>query len=199
MKTLERKEDKQIFQIVSEEAQKLGVRAYVIGGYVRDSLLGRPCKDIDVVVEGSGIALAEQVANRLKTKVSVFKRFGTAMLKKWGVEVEFVGARKESYRSDSRNPIVETGTLEEDQKRRDFTINAMSFSLQTEDFGKLIDPFGGEQDLEAKLIRTPLDPDITYSDDPLRMIRAIRFATQLQFQIVPESPKPMDQPVTAQC
>ncbi len=187
MKTMDRKEDNQIFQIVSEEAQKLGVRAFVIGGYVRDCLLGRPCKDIDVVVEGSGIALAEQVAHRLKTKVSVFKRFGTAMLKKWGIEVEFVGARKESYRSDSRNPIVETGTLEEDQKRRDFTINAMSFSLQPEDFGKLIDPFGGESDLEAKAIRTPLDPDITYSDDPLRMIRAIRFASQLQFQIVPES------------
>lgn len=184
---MEKKSDNRIFQVISEEAQRLGVRAYIIGGYVRDSLLGRPCKDIDIVVEGSGITLAQQVANRLNTRVSVFKRFGTAMLKKWDIEVEFVGARKESYRSDSRNPIVETGTLEEDQCRRDFTINAMSFSLQADDYGRLIDPFDGEKDLEAKLIRTPLDPDITYSDDPLRMIRAIRFATQLQFTIEPAS------------
>ena len=142
---MEKKSDNRIFQVISEEAQRLGVRAYIIGGYVRDSLLGRPCKDIDIVVEGSGIALAQQVANRLNTRVSVFKRFGTAMLKKWDIEVEFVGARKESYRSDSRNPIVETGTLEEDQCRRDFTINAMSFSLQADDYGRLIDPFDGEK------------------------------------------------------
>ncbi len=179
--------DKKIFKIVADEAEAMGVKAYVIGGYVRDSLLGRESKDIDIVVEGSGIALAERVAERMKVGVSVFKSFGTAMIKTSGVEVEFVGARRESYRSDSRKPIVEDGTLREDQERRDFTINAMSFSLQKEDFGALIDPFGGEEDLQRKIIRTPLDPDTTYSDDPLRMIRAIRFATQLSFTIVPES------------
>ncbi len=179
--------DKKIFKIVADEAEAMGVKAYVIGGYVRDSLLGRESKDIDIVVEGSGIALAERVAERMKVGVSVFKSFGTAMIKTSGVEVEFVGARRESYRSDSRKPIVEDGTLREDQERRDFTINAMSFSLQKEDFGTLIDPFGGEEDLQRKIIRTPLDPDTTYSDDPLRMIRAIRFATQLSFTIVPES------------
>ena len=181
-----------IFRIVSEEAERQGVRAFVIGGYVRDCFLGRANKDIDIVVEGSGIALAEAIGKRVKSKVSVFKNFGTAMLHIDGVEVEFVGARKESYSHDSRKPIVEDGTLEEDQKRRDFTINAMAFSLQKEDFGALIDPFGGIRDLNDGIIRTPLDPDTTYSDDPLRMLRAIRFSCKLstpehRFRIVDES------------
>ena len=181
-----------IFKIVSQTAENLGVRAFVIGGYVRDCFLGRPSKDIDIVVEGSGIELAEAVGAAVKSNVSVFKNFGTAMLKFKGIEIEFVGARKESYRRDSRKPIVENGTLEDDQLRRDFTINAMAFSLQKEDFGALVDPFGGIRDLAAGVIRTPLDPDTTYSDDPLRMIRAIRFATKLSspeqmFRIVPES------------
>ena len=177
----------QIFNIVSDTAAEQGVRAFVIGGYVRDCFLGRECKDIDIVVEGSGIALAEQVGEKIKSKVSVFKNFGTAMLRYKGLEIEFVGARKESYNRNSRKPIVEDGTLEEDQLRRDFTINAMAFSLQKEDFGALVDPFNGIQDLNNGIIRTPLDPDTTYSDDPLRMIRAIRFATQLNFKIVEES------------
>ena len=176
-----------IFKTVSEEAALSGVRAFVIGGFVRDSLLGRDSKDIDIVVEGSGIELAEKVAKRLNVNVTIFKSFGTAMLRSGSIEVEFVGARKESYRADSRKPIVEDGTLEEDQKRRDFTINALAFSLQKEDFGNLIDPFTGVKDLQNGLIRTPLDPDQTYSDDPLRMIRAIRFASQLSFHIVEES------------
>lgn len=176
-----------IFRIVSQIAKEAGVRAYVIGGYVRDCFLQRHCKDIDIVVEGSGIEIAAKVAERVKSKVTVFKRFGTAMFRYKGMEIEFVGARKESYRADSRNPIVENGTLEDDQKRRDFTINALAFSLQEEDFGNLVDPFDGVRDLQAGLIRTPLDPDTTYSDDPLRMIRAIRFASQLSFTIVPES------------
>ena len=176
-----------IFRIVSQIAKEAGVRAYVIGGYVRDCFLQRHCKDIDIVVEGSGIEIAAKVAERVKSKVTVFKRFGTAMFRYKGMEIEFVGARKESYRADSRNPIVENGTLEDDQKRRDFTINALAFSLQEEDFGNLVDPFDGVKDLQAGLIRTPLDPDTTYSDDPLRMIRAIRFASQLSFSIVPES------------
>lgn len=184
--------DHKIFSIVSETAEKLGVRAFVIGGYVRDCFLGRPSKDIDIVVEGSGVELAEAVAERVHTNVSVFRTYGTAMLRYRGVEVEFVGARKESYNRNSRNPVVEAGTLEDDQLRRDFTINAMAFSLQKDDFGALVDPFGGIKDLAAGIIRTPLDPDTTYSDDPLRMIRAIRFATklsteQLSFTIVPES------------
>lgn len=179
--------ENQIFNIVSETAAEQGVRAFVIGGYVRDCFLGRDCKDIDIVVEGSGIALAEQVGEKIKSKVSVFKNFGTAMLRYKGLEIEFVGARKESYNRNSRKPIVEDGTLEEDQLRRDFTINAMAFSLQKEDFGALVDPFNGIQDLNNGIIRTPLDPDTTYSDDPLRMIRAIRFATQLNFKIVEES------------
>ena len=179
--------DKKIFTLVAEEAQKINMRAFVIGGYVRDCFLGRKSNDIDIVVEGSGIELAERVAKRLKVKVTVFKNFGTAMLKYDDIEVEFVGARKESYRSDSRKPIVENGTLEDDQSRRDFTINALAFSLQKEDYGKLIDPFGGVKDLQQGIIRTPLEPDTTYSDDPLRMIRAIRFASQLSFKIVPES------------
>ena len=184
--------DHKIFNIVSQAAEKLGVRAFVIGGYVRDCFLGRPCKDIDIVAEGSGIELAQAVGEAVKSNVSVFRNFGTAMLKYHGMEVEFVGARKESYRRDSRKPIVEDGTLEDDQLRRDFTINAMALSLQKEDFGALVDPFGGIRDLAAGIIRTPLDPDTTYSDDPLRMIRAIRFATKLTdgervFRIVPES------------
>jgi len=176
-----------VFEVVSKTAAEHGVRAFAIGGYVRDYFLQRPCTDIDIVVEGSGVDLATAVAERLKTKVTVFKSFGTAQLKYRGMEVEFVGARKESYRSNSRKPIVEDGTLQEDQERRDFTINAMAFSLQKDDFGALVDPFGGIRDLNAGIIRTPLDPDTTYSDDPLRMFRAIRFATQLGFTIVPES------------
>ena len=184
--------DHKIFSIVSETAAELGVRAFVIGGYVRDCFLGRPSKDIDIVVEGSGIELAEAVGAKVHSNVSVFRNFGTAMLRYHGIEVEFVGARKESYRRDSRKPIVEDGTLEDDQLRRDFTINAMAFSLQKEDFGALVDPFGGIRDLAAGIIRTPLDPDTTYSDDPLRMVRAVRFATKLStadqtFTIVPES------------
>ena len=184
--------DHKIFEIVSQVAKEQGVRAFVIGGYVRDCFLGRPSKDIDIVVEGSGIALAEAVAERVHSNVSVFRNFGTAMLRYKGVEVEFVGARKESYNRNSRKPIVEDGTLEDDQLRRDFTINAMAFSLQKEEFGALVDPFGGIRDLAAGIIRTPLDPDMTYSDDPLRMLRAVRFATKLSneqqtFTIVPES------------
>ena len=184
--------DHKIFQIVSETAAEQGVRAFVIGGYVRDCFLGRPSKDIDIVVEGSGIAIAEAVAEKVHTNVSVFKNFGTAMLRYKGIEVEFVGARKESYNRNSRKPIVEDGTLEDDQLRRDFTINAMAFSLQKDDFGALVDPFCGIKDLAAGIIRTPLDPDTTYSDDPLRMVRAVRFATklstpQLEFKIVQES------------
>ena len=159
---------------------------------MRDCFLGRPSKDIDIVVEGSGIALAEAVGAKVHSNVSLFRNFGTAMLRYHGIEVEFVGARKESYRRDSRKPIVEDGTLEDDQLRRDFTINAMAFSLQKDDFGALVDPFGGIRDLAAGIIRTPLDPDTTYSDDPLRMVRAVRFATKLStdemmFTIVPES------------
>ena len=176
-----------VFDVVSQVAREQGVRAFVIGGYVRDFFLQRPNNDIDIVVEGSGIALAEAVAEKLRTKVSVFRNFGTAMLRWKDMEVEFVGARRESYRANSRKPIVEDGTLEEDQQRRDFTINAMAFSLQEADYGALVDPFGGIRDLNEGLIRTPLDPDTTYSDDPLRMLRAIRFATQLGFTIVPES------------
>jgi len=183
--------DHQIFDIISSESEKLGVRAFVIGGYVRDWFLQRPCNDIDVVVEGSGIAVAEAVARRVKTNVSVFKNFGTAMLHYKGMEVEFVGARKESYRANSRKPIVEDGTLKEDQERRDFTINALAFSLQKEDYGSLVDPFGGIRDLNDGIIRTPLDPDTTYSDDPLRMLRGVRFATQLGFTIVEESKESM--------
>lgn len=176
-----------IFKIISQTAKESGVRAFVIGGFVRDCFLGRHCSDIDIVVEGSGIEIATKVAAKIRSKLSVFKRFGTAMFKYRGMEIEFVGARRESYRADSRNPIVEDGSLEDDQKRRDFTINALAFSLQEEDFGNLVDPFNGVKDLQAGLIRTPLNPDTTYSDDPLRMIRAVRFASQLSFTIVPES------------
>ncbi|NLZ19819.1 MAG: HD domain-containing protein [Bacteroidales bacterium] len=184
--------DRPVFRLLSEVAADKGVRAFVIGGFVRDCFLGRPCNDIDVVVEGSGIDFARAVGERTHQHVSYFKNFGTAMLHYHGDELEFVGARKESYRRESRKPIVEDGTLEDDQQRRDFTINAMAFSLQKEDFGALVDPFGGIRDLDAGIIRTPLDPDTTYSDDPLRMLRAVRFAAKLStpdhlFTIVPES------------
>ena len=204
-----------VFKLVAETAKELGVRAFVIGGYVRDCFLGRANKDIDIVVEmpgqaghdgkeipgqardegtgvRPGIMLAEAIGRKTRARVSVFKNFGTAMLRYHGMEVEFVGARKESYNRDSRKPIVEDGTLEEDQLRRDFTINAMAFSLNEEDYGALVDPFGGIRDLAAGIIRTPLEPEQTYSDDPLRMLRAIRFAARLstdeqKFTIVPES------------
>ena len=165
----------------------MGVRAFVVGGYVRDYYLHRPCTDIDVVVVGSGIAVAEALGKELKTKVSVFKTFGTAMLRADGLEVEFVGARKESYSPDSRKPHVEDGTLDDDQRRRDFTINAMAWSLNGDSFGELVDPFEGMYDLEDCIIRTPCDPDITFSDDPLRMMRGVRFATQLGFDIEDET------------
>ena len=173
-----------IFKILSGIAAEKGIEAYVIGGYVRDLLLQRPSKDIDIVVHGSGIELAETAARRLgNLRVSVFKNFGTAMFRYKGMEIEFVGARKESYRANSRKPIVEEGTIDDDQKRRDFTINALAISLNQENYGVLIDPFGGLQHLEERLIKTPLEPGLTFSDDPLRMMRAIRFASQLNFQI----------------
>ncbi len=179
-----------IFKAINKSAEQLNVEAYVIGGFVRDFYLKRGnAKDIDVVAIGSGIELAKKVAENLpgKNKVQVFKNFGTAMVKHNDIDIEFVGARKESYRSDSRKPIVENGTLEDDQNRRDFTINALAFGLNDKNFGELLDPFGGLNDLKNKVIRTPLDPDVTYSDDPLRMMRAIRFATQLDFEIEEES------------
>jgi len=172
-----------IFKKLSELANTNGTEIYVIGGYVRDIFLNRPSKDIDILVIGNGIKFAEEAGKILQTKVSVFKNFGTAMLRYDDLEIEFVGARKESYRQESRKPIVENGTLEDDQKRRDFSINAMALSLNTSNFGDLLDPFDGVNDLEKKLIRTPLDPADTFSDDPLRMMRAIRFATQLDFTI----------------
>ena len=175
----------EIFQLMSGVADDLGLECYLIGGYVRDLLLQRPSKDIDVVVVGSGIDMAKAVAQKLgkNTHVSIFKTYGTAQVKNRQYELEFVGARRESYQQESRNPIVEDGTLEEDQNRRDFTINALAICLNKARFGELIDPFGGISDLEQKILRTPLNPDITFSDDPLRMLRAIRFATQLEFRI----------------
>ena len=161
-----------VFRQISAIAARQDVPAFVVGGYVRDFYLGRPSTDIDVVVVGSGIGLAEELGRELRTKVSVYKTFGTAALRTRGVEVEFVGARKESYVRDSRKPQVEAGTLEDDQRRRDFTINAMAWSLAEEDFGRLVDPFDGMRDLHEGIIRTPCDPDVTFSDDPLRMMRA---------------------------
>ena len=182
--------DNPIFKMVSKASSLLKIDSYVIGGYVRDYIMERGnAKDIDIVAIGSGIDLAQKVSSLLATKptVSVFKNYGTAMLKADQIELEFVGARKESYKEDSRNPAVEEGTLEDDQNRRDFTINAMAISLNDNSYGELLDPFNGIEDLKNKIIRTPLDPDITFSDDPLRMLRAIRFATQLQFKIEEKS------------
>jgi len=177
-----------IFKAIGKIADKRGERVFVIGGFVRDLILDRPSKDIDIVTEGKGIDLARDVAKELNIrKVNVFKNFGTAMFNFGDLEVEFVGARKESYNRGSRKPVVEDGTLEDDQNRRDFTINAMALSLNSKNYGELIDPFNGMRDLDLGVIRTPLDPNITYNDDPLRMMRAVRFATQLGFTIVPES------------
>jgi poly(A) polymerase len=182
-------QERKVFIMIGNCARELGVPAYVVGGYVRDRLLGRPSKDIDVVCIGEGIQLAEQVASKLspRPKVVVFRRFGTAMLRYEGIELEFVGARRESYIPESRKPEVELGTLEDDQNRRDFTINALAVSLSDDTFGQIIDPFNGLAHLESKIIKTPLDPGQTFSDDPLRMLRAIRFANQLGFTIEPNT------------
>ena len=180
----------EIFTVISKASKLLSIDSYVIGGFVRDFFLKRgTAKDIDIVAIGSGIELAEKVARLLpnKPKVQVFKTYGTAMLRYKDVEVEFVGARKESYTEDSRNPAVIEGTLEDDQNRRDFTINALALSLNETDYGELLDPFQGIKALEGKIIKTPLNPDVTYSDDPLRMMRAIRFSSQLNFTIEEES------------
>lgn len=177
-----------VFKVVSEIVTEENLEAYVIGGFVRDLILGRPSKDIDIVVIGNGLDLAEKAGKKLRVqKVSYFKNFGTAQFLYKDLDVEFVGARKESYRRDSRKPIVEDGTLQDDQNRRDFTINALALSLHADNFGELIDPFGGLKDLEEGIIRTPLEPSKTYSDDPLRMMRAVRFAAQLDFKIERES------------
>ncbi|MCK5730304.1 MAG: HD domain-containing protein [Draconibacterium sp.] len=179
----------EIFQKISQVADQKQIEVFVIGGFVRDLYLNRPSKDIDIVSVGSGIEFAKNIAKSLNPipKVTIFKNFGTAMLKYKGMEIEFVGARKESYHRDSRKPIVENGTLEDDQNRRDFTINAMALGLNKSNFGELVDPFNGIDDMEDLIIRTPLDPDITFSDDPLRIMRAIRFATQLGFDIEDET------------
>ena len=178
-----------IFRRIGQVADSIGREVYVVGGYVRDIFLERPSHDIDFVTVGSGIELAEAVARELgpHVPVAVFANYGTAQMKHRGLELEFVGARRESYRRESRNPIVEDGTLTDDQNRRDFTINAMAICLNEARFGELVDPFDGLADLAKKIIRTPLDPDITFSDDPLRMLRAVRFATQLGFEISPET------------
>ncbi|MBO4281773.1 MAG: HD domain-containing protein [Bacteroidales bacterium] len=186
MKNLAKELQHPIFRIVSETAGQMGVPCYVIGGFVRDLLLRRPCKDIDIVAVGDGVELARQTAARLnlpEQAVNVFKHYGTAMFRYENMEIEFVGARKESYSPDSRNPSVTAGTLEDDQFRRDFTINALAISLSEADYGTLLDPFQGLEDLQHKIIRTPLDPEKTFSDDPLRIMRAIRFASQLNFSI----------------
>ncbi len=186
---LRRKIDIPVIRAVGDTAVQIGMPCYVVGGYVRDLFLGRHSKDIDFVTVGSGVDLAEAVAAKLGNgaHVNLFRTYGTAQIKHRGVELEFVGARKESYRHDSRNPQVSAGTLDDDISRRDFTINAMAISITPDDFGRLVDNFGGVDDLERRIIRTPLDPDITFSDDPLRMMRAVRFATQLQFDIAPET------------
>ena len=176
-----------IFKHITRVVDRMGVEAYVVGGYVRDYYLYRPSSDIDVVVVGSGVAVAEELGRELGAKVTIFKTYGTAMLRWRDTEVEFVGARKESYTPESRNPQVEPGTLEDDQRRRDFTINAMAWSVNGATFGELVDPFGGMEDLEDCIIRTPCEPDKTFSDDPLRMMRAVRFASQLGFDIDDET------------
>lgn len=176
-----------IFQHISDVVDRMGVEAYVVGGYVRDHYLGRPSTDIDVVVVGSGVAVAEELGRVLQAKVTIYRTYGTAMLRWQGTEVEFVGARRESYSPESRNPQVEPGSLEDDQRRRDFTINAMAWSLNHDSFGELVDPFEGMYDLEDCIIRTPCDPEKTFSDDPLRMMRAVRFASQLGFDIDDET------------
>ena len=180
-------EEREIFALIEQTAHELGFPTYVVGGYVRDRLLARPSKDMDIVCVGNGIRLAQNIASKMRPipRIVVYKRFGTAMLKRQDMEIEFVGARKESYRHDSRKPAVEDGTLEDDQNRRDFTINALAVSLNGRTFGQIIDPFGGLQHLENKLIKTPLEPGKTFSDDPLRMMRAVRFASQLGFNIDP--------------
>ena len=181
--------DQPIFHQIGQVADEMGVDCYVVGGYVRDIFLQRPSNDIDVVVVGSGIDVASRLKKVLgrKAHLSVFRNFGTAQVKMGHMEVEFVGARRESYSHDSRKPIVEDGTLEDDQNRRDFTINAMAICLNGSRFGELVDPFNGLADLEDGIIATPLDPEVTFSDDPLRMMRCIRFATQLNFQIEEET------------
>ncbi|MEO8471085.1 MAG: HD domain-containing protein [Chryseolinea sp.] len=181
--------DKEIFKHIGIVSDRLGLETYVVGGFTRDVILKRQSKDLDFVCVGSGIKLATEVARSLgkDVQVSIFKNFGTAQIRLGDMELEFVGARKESYRTESRKPIVEDGTLEDDQKRRDFTINAMAISLNDKTYGELKDPFGGQEDIRKKIIRTPLDPKITFSDDPLRMMRAIRFASQLQYDIEPDT------------
>ncbi len=188
MKDLRNKLTHPVFGIIADISEEKGLQCFAIGGFVRDLFLGRPSKDVDIVVAGSGIELAEEVARKANiSRVTVFKNFGTALVKFHDLDVEFVGARKESYSRNSRKPVVEEGTLEDDQKRRDFTINALAISLQRSGFGEVIDPFNGIGDMESRIIRTPLDPDITYSDDPLRMMRAVRFSSQLKFTIEKES------------